>query len=100
MVIELVMMWTTAALAGGTTAAAYFGGLRWTVRRLHASPHPVRLVVGSFLIRAVCASAALVAVADGDPVRLLLALGGFVAVRQWTVHNTRAWLRPAPMGGA
>lgn len=97
MVIEVMTMWTAAAVGGGVIAAGYFTGLRWTVRRLNASPRPVRLVVCSFLLRALCASAALVAVAGGDAVRLLIALSAFVAVRQWTVSGTRAWLRPTRM---
>ena len=83
--------WVAAAAAGAVIGALHLGGLWATVRRLPTSRHRVLLTVGSFLIRMVLVGVgfALLLVGERDPVRLLAALAGFVAVRTVLVWRVR-----------
>jgi F1F0 ATPase subunit 2 len=86
-----------AAAAGALLGALYLGGLWATVRRLPRASHPAALVFGSFLGRTVLAALGFALLLAGDPVRLVVALGGFLAVRVAMVRR----LRPGavPRGG-
>jgi F1F0 ATPase subunit 2 len=91
-VIELASG-VAAAAGGASIALAYFTGLWWTVGRLAASRYPGRLAAGSFLVRAGGASAAFVALAGADALRLLIAITAFLAVRHGIVSVARTGLR-------
>lgn len=83
--------WVLAAGAGAVIGALHLGGLWATVRRLPTARHKVLLTLGSFLVRIVLVGLgfALLLVGDRDPVRLLAALAGFLAVRTVLVWRVR-----------
>jgi F1F0 ATPase subunit 2 len=88
--------WVLLVLAGGALGWLYFGGLWLTVRRLPGAAHPAALVLGSFVLRALLVAGGLVVLLAGDPLRLVAALAGFLAVRVLLVRQ----VRPAtPSGG-
>jgi len=90
--------WVVAAAAGVAIGVLHLGGLWATVRRLPTSRHKVVLTLGSFLVRIALAGCgfALLLVGDRDPVRLLAALAGFVAVRTVLVWRVgRGGLEPS-----
>lgn len=82
-----------AGFAGVILGAVYFGGLWWTVRRLHTTSHPVGFFLASFVLRAGTALAGfflvttyrwdLEGLASTPPSlpRLAAALVGFILVR-------------------
>ncbi len=76
-------------LAGLVGGAAFFGGLRWTIRRLPSARRPVLLATASFVVRGVLLAGLLVAVSAGSPVRVVAGLGGVLAVRTVMVRDAR-----------
>jgi len=46
-ILTLTLCWAAGAVMGGL----FFGGLRWTTRRLPRSGHPAALALGSFAVR-------------------------------------------------
>jgi len=70
-----------ACLGGMLIGLGYFGALWWAVRRIASFRHPALLIGGTFLLRAVGAAAGIVLVSGGEIVRLLVAVGGFLAAR-------------------
>jgi F1F0 ATPase subunit 2 len=78
-----------AAATGALLGASYFGGLWATVRRLPRASHPAALVLTSFLGRTVLAALGFALLLAGDPVRLVVGLGGFLAVRIAMVRQLR-----------
>lgn len=84
-----------AALGGALLGLAYFAGLWWTVRRARRARHPAALVAASFVARAALAATALVSIMAGDVVRLLAALGAFLAVRTAVLWYVRRGLHGA-----
>jgi len=82
-------------LGGGALGLAYFGGLWLTVRRMHRTQRPKRLLLGSFFARAVLALGGFYAVVRlmGPRWELLaLCLLGFLIARTALVRS----VRPAP----
>lgn len=87
--------WILAVAAGAGLGAFYFGGLWWTLGRILDSLSPASepkvpfgLALGSFVVRTVITLAGFYLVANGDWIRLLLCLAGFllartVLVRRW-----------------
>ncbi len=88
-----------AAFAFGLLVGAVYLGLLWaSVRRLAGSPSPLpRLLVGAAL-RIGLVVLALVLVMDGDGLRLLAGLAGFLAMRIAVTTWARAGVA-APGGG-
>ncbi|MDX9815643.1 MAG: ATP synthase subunit I [Smithellaceae bacterium] len=70
-----------AFFAGATLGIFYFIGLWQTVKKIPASEHPVRLMAGSFVLRAVILLAALYFIMDGHWERMAAAMIGFAAVK-------------------
>jgi F1F0 ATPase subunit 2 len=89
--------WLAAALGGALLALAYFAGLWWTVQRATRARHPAAILAASYAIRAALAVAVLLLIMGGDVVRLLMALGGFLAVRTVVLWRVR---HPRPRGAA
>ena len=89
-----------AAFAFGLLIGAAYLGLLWvSVRGLAASPSPLpRLLLGAAL-RIALVVLALVVVMDGDGLRLLAGVTGFLAMRIAVTTWARAGLA-APGGGA
>jgi F1F0 ATPase subunit 2 len=74
--------WLVLAIMGGMAIGCfYFGGLWWTVRKVPHSRSPGVWMLVSFLVRTGVSLAAFYAIMSGEWQRLLLALGGFIAVR-------------------
>lgn len=78
------------ALAGGAVlAAAHFGGLWWTLRRLPTVRQPAVLMLGSFLGRATATAAGFTLLMGDEWQRLLVGLAAFLAVRTIVVRRLR-----------
>lgn len=75
----LTLMW--AAVAGLGLGVAFFAGLWWSVRRGLASDSPALWMFGSLLLRLALALAGFYWVGQGDWVRLLACLAGFLVGR-------------------
>jgi F1F0 ATPase subunit 2 len=70
-------------LAAGTLVGAfYFGGLWWTVRRVVCSRRPGLLMLASYWVRTAAALALFYVIMDGNWLRLLVCLAGFLVMRQ------------------
>jgi F1F0 ATPase subunit 2 len=91
--------WLVPALAGALLAVAYLAGLWWTVQRVVHARHPVALVAVSFVVRTALVVGGLWLIMDGSVMRLLPALGGFLAVRAAVLWRVRAGAH-APHAGA
>lgn len=75
------------AVAGGVLIGfLYFATLWWTVRMIAAGRRSAWLVAGSFLIRAVAAAGGIVFFSGGEPVRLVMAVAGFLVARMITIR--------------
>jgi F1F0 ATPase subunit 2 len=70
-----------AFMAGLVLGAVYFVALWRTVKRLPETPHPVRLMLGSFALRMAVALAGFYFVMNGHWERLAMALMGFIFVK-------------------
>lgn len=84
-----VVLLMPAAAGGAAIGLLYFGGLWVTVRRLPHTRRPVILTIGSFVLRAVIAAAGFALLLADEPLRLVVALSGFLAVRFVIVHRVR-----------
>jgi F1F0 ATPase subunit 2 len=67
--------------AGLVLGAFYFVALWRTVKRLPETPHPVRLMLGSFTLRITVALAGFYFVMSGHWERLAMALMGFIFMK-------------------
>jgi len=76
-------LWTLPlALAGGAALGLFFfGGLKWTLARALGAPAAGLWLAASMLLRMAVTLAGFWLAGGGDWLRLLLCLGGFVAVR-------------------
>jgi F1F0 ATPase subunit 2 len=70
-----------AILGGFALGLFYFGGLWLTVKKGLFSPHPALLFLTSSLLRTAGVIGGFILISAGDPLRLLLALGGFIAAK-------------------
>lgn len=84
----LLLAW----IAGGALGGIFFAGLWWTVRRGLSSAHPALWFLGSTLVRTGVVLAGFYLVSDGQWIRLLPCLLGFVMARPVVMRLTR----PAP----
>lgn len=75
------LMLMLSCIGGGTLGTAFFGGLRWTVRRGLFSPRPALWFLTSLLVRMTIVLAGFYFVSNGKWDRLLLCLLGFVMAR-------------------
>ncbi len=76
------------ALAFGAGLGAWFFlGLLWTLRRLPSANHPVRLVLGSLIVRVGLVLLGFAWLTQEHWLLSLPALVGFVAVRHWTLKS-------------
>jgi F1F0 ATPase subunit 2 len=82
--------WLVPALAGALLALVYLAGLWWTVQRVTHVRYPVALVAVSFVVRTALVVGGLWLIMDGSVMRLLPALGGFLAVRAAVLWRVRA----------
>jgi F1F0 ATPase subunit 2 len=87
-VSELLRLLATAA-AGAAIGALYFGGLWLTVRRLPTVRRPAAFVLASFVTRTGLAALGFVVLLAGEPLRLAVALTGFLVVRMLLVRRVR-----------
>lgn len=83
------VMLVLALLAGVVIGAAFFGGLRWTVRRGSVAKRPALWFLGSLLLRMGFALAGFLLVSDGHWQRMLACLSGFVIARLVVTALTR-----------
>jgi F1F0 ATPase subunit 2 len=83
------LMLLLACLGGGILGTAFFGGLRWTVRRGLFSPRPALWFLTSLLLRMTIVLAGFYVVSSGKWQRLLLCLLGFVMARILVTRFTR-----------
>jgi len=74
-----------AILGGFALGLFYFGGLWLTVRKGLFSAHPALLFLTSSLLRTAGVIGGFLLISAGDPVRLLFAVGGFVAAKVTSV---------------
>jgi F1F0 ATPase subunit 2 len=82
MSITMIIILTAAFAAGLVLGAFYFIALWQTVRRLSSSASPVRLMLGSLVLRMAVLTAGLYFVMGGHWERLALAMLGFVVMRK------------------
>ena len=79
------------AAAGGVLLGLfYFFGLRWTVRKGLASPLAGLWFGASFLLRSGICLGGFYWIGAGDPLRILLALVGFLIARAIVTRTTGA----------
>lgn len=90
--IELLAFAAIGALLG----ALYFGGLWLTLRQLPRLNHPMLWLLISTITRLGLVLAAFYLVSQDQWQRLLACLAGFIAVRIYLVHKTRAAIRHEP----
>lgn len=84
-----VMMVIVSLLAGAALGAFYFGGLAWTVTRGIASKRPATWFLGSFVSRTAVVLTGFYLAGDGDWLRLLICLLGFVIARSAVTRRAR-----------
>lgn len=77
-----IVEYTGVLAAGAAVGALYFGGLWWTVRRAVGSRRPGVLVLASYWLRTAAAMGLFYIIMEGDWLRLLVCLAGFLLVRQ------------------
>ncbi len=76
-----------ALLAGVLLGAFFFGGLWWTVRKGVASENPALWFLGSLVLRTGVTVAGFYFVSQGDWLRLLTSLLGFLTARALVVKG-------------
>jgi F1F0 ATPase subunit 2 len=76
-----VVILCLAFTAGLALGAFYFIALWRTVKRLPETPHPVRLILGSFAVRMVVVLSGFYFVMSGHWERLAMALTGFIFMK-------------------
>ncbi|MDI6741686.1 MAG: ATP synthase subunit I [Smithella sp.] len=79
--LTFVFALTASFALGLVLGAFYFLGLWRTVKKMAASEHPVRLMVGSFAVRMIIVLTAFYFIMGGQWERLTAALIGFVAMK-------------------
>ena len=84
-----MLPWMLAAAAGLVLGAIFFGGLWWTVRKGLSSPHPAVWFLGSLVARMSIALAGFYFVGQGNGMRLMACLLGFVIARLAVTRLTR-----------
>jgi F1F0 ATPase subunit 2 len=89
-----------AALGGVAVGLLYFGGLWVTVRRLPTSRSPVVLTLVSFVGRLALVAVGFWVLMAGEPMRIGVALLGFLAVRIVLVRRVRSGVVLAGGGDA
>jgi len=82
MTITAFIILAAAFTAGLILGAAYFIALWQTVRRLPSAASPVRLMLGSLVLRLALLAGAFYFIMGGHWERLALALVGFVVMRK------------------
>lgn len=80
--IITVLILSGAFTAGLLLGAFYFIALWRTVRKLPDTPKPLRLMLGSFLVRMAVVLPGFYFVMSGHWERLVLALAGFILMRR------------------
>lgn len=70
-----------AFVAGLFLGAFYFAGLWQTVKRIPLSEHPLRLMIGSFIVRMIIVLTAFYFIMYGHWERLAIALIGFIVMK-------------------
>ena len=88
------LIWMLAAAAGLVLGAIFFGGLWWTVRIGLSSPHPAVWFLGSLVSRMSIVLAGFYFVGQGNGMRLIACLFGFVIARLAVTWLTRTTLEP------
>jgi F1F0 ATPase subunit 2 len=96
MTLSTMMILTAAFAAGLALGAFYFMALWQTVKRLSSAPHPVRLMLGSLVLRMAVLTAGFYLVMGGHWERLALAMLGFVVMRKILTYR----LGPQKAAGA
>ena len=89
-----MLPWMLAAAAGLVLGATFFGGLWWTVRKGLSSPHPAVWFLGSLVARMSIALVGFYYVGQGNGMRLMACLVGFVIARFVVTWLTRTPLDP------
>lgn len=84
-----------AAAAGAALGGFFFAGLWWTVRGATRAAHPAVWFGASALIRLLVVSGGFPLLVGADPMRLLLGLLGFLAMRIAAVRIVRLPARQA-----
>lgn len=82
MTLPAIMMLGAAFTAGLVMGAVYFIALWQTVRRLSGAASPVRLMLGSLILRLAVLTVGFYFVMGGHWERLALALAGFIVMRK------------------
>ena len=82
MTLTTLMILAAAFVAGLTLGAFYFIALWQTVKRLPATVSPVRLMLGSLVLRMAVLTAGFYFIMGGHWERLAIALVGFVVMRK------------------
>jgi F1F0 ATPase subunit 2 len=83
MVVVLFLAFTAGLILG----AFYFIALWRTVKRLPETPHPVRLMLGSFALRMAVVLTGFYFVMSGHWERLAMALMGFIFMKVILTHR-------------
>ncbi len=79
--MEKVLYGIISLLSGVALGGLYYGGLWWTVSKLHLSRHPALLSIGSFIVRTGIVTCGLIFISRGSLLFLALSLAGFFAAR-------------------
>jgi F1F0 ATPase subunit 2 len=80
--VSRIVEYSGVLTAGMLAGAFYFGGLWWTVRRVVRSRRPSLLLLASYWLRTAAALALFYVIMEGDWLRLLVCLAGFLVMRQ------------------
>ena len=88
------LAWMLAAAAGLVLGAIFFGGLWWTVRIGLSSPHPAVWFLGSLVARMGIVIVGFYFVGQGNGMRLMACLLGFVIARLAVTRLTRTAPEP------
>lgn len=75
------MILILAVMAGTTLGVLFYGGLWITVRRIVSTPHPIALMLGSFIARSAITLAGFVLVANGRWQNAIACLAGLAMAR-------------------
>ncbi|MCB0564383.1 MAG: hypothetical protein KDD01_08400 [Phaeodactylibacter sp.] len=84
-----ILIWILALLAGAGLGAFFFGGLWWTVQKGPSSRQPALLFLGSMLLRSGVALSGFYFVADSRWERMAACLLGFIIMRAVITRLTR-----------
>ena len=84
-----ILIWILALLAGAGLGAFFFGGLWWTVQKGPSSRQPALLFLGSMLLRSGVVLSGFYFVADSRWERMAACLLGFIIMRAVITRLTR-----------